>query len=84
MSDPMTDKGLRVQNGAWSTEHELEFLRSIATHNEASIRLGEAKVLRGYLVGLRKRARWGEINKTRIENYVISRLQTLRVVSQAA
>ena len=46
---------------SFSTEHEIEFIRSLGTNHESKI--PKHKLLQNYITASRKRVNWGAIDK---------------------
>lgn len=50
----------------WTTAQEIKFMRTLGRHHEGGPPLTRMEALRNYRVGLLKRARWDEIDRTRV------------------
>ena len=66
----------------YTTEREIYFLNKLGTHSENASGLSVANMLRGYIEGAAKRARWGQIDMMKVINHADKLLATEMAATQ--
>lgn len=65
-----------ITSTSFSTEHEIEFIRSLGTNRESKI--PKHKLLKNYIEASRKRVNWGDINKWKAVGFACEELDRER------
>ena len=68
-----------ITSTSFSTEHEIEFIRSIGTNHESKVH--KHKLLQNYIIASRKRVNWGAIDRSKAIGFACEELDRGRVAA---
>ena len=66
---------------SFSTEHEIEFIRSLGTNNKEAAKMPRHQLLRNYITASRKRVNWGAIDRSKAIGFACEELDRGRVAA---
>ena len=67
-----------MDTSAWTTEEELEYLKTIGKTTECCKGISKLKMLEGYMRGFNKRSVWNDIDRKTIQIAVARKIKALR------
>ena len=63
-----------ITSTSFSTEHEIEFIRSLGTNNKEAAKMPRHQLLRNYIAASRRRFNWGAINNLKAIGFACDEL----------